>query len=165
MMKRLSLSQVVALISTSAALALLSAASCGGTTSTFTADGGEAGSADGSPASDAADSGDSRAAIPLADAPFACGSATCRVDQFCIVPCCGGAPPQCIAGFDDAGTCPSGFHSIPLGSCFLHAEATCEADPCTPQPRFCVDDPASKEVGYCSQDGPTSSRTVSCICA
>ncbi|HMR09653.1 MAG TPA: hypothetical protein PKA88_27940 [Polyangiaceae bacterium] len=86
-------------------------------------------------------------APPPADGPFACGSETCGATQYCIQPCCGGAPPQCIDK-PEGGTCPSGFHDgCSFGGC--SGNDCCEADPCTPPPAYCADQP---EPGCSLQD-------------
>ena len=95
------------------------------------ATGGTGGGTGGSPSDAAAD------APPPADGPFACGKETCGVTQYCIQPCCGGAPPQCIDK-PEGGTCPSGFHEgCSFGGC--SGVECCEADPCTPPPPYCSD--------------------------
>jgi hypothetical protein len=114
---------------------------------------------------DASLSGDARDSgkPPPADAPFACGTSTCRVDQYCVVPCCGGAPPQCnpIEDAGDAGTtCPIGFH---LEYCPRLGAQGCMEDPCKPQPPKCIDDPATLTDPGCSPSDSTHS--ISCVCA
>jgi hypothetical protein len=67
---------------------------------------------------------------------FACGSTTCAGDELCMHPCCGGAPPPCVAA-DDAGTCPYGNGG--LGYCSNYTTATpCTPAPCTPPPPYCA---------------------------
>jgi hypothetical protein len=82
---------------------------------------------------------------PPADGPFACGSETCSPTQYCIHPCCGGAPPLC-QDKPDGGGCPRGFHEgcsggVGVGSCT--GPDCCEADPCQPPPPYCADSPES----------------------
>jgi hypothetical protein len=79
---------------------------------------GASGSAGASGASGAAGSG-----------AFACGTQTCGAEQYCIVPCCGGAPPICTPK-PDGGACPP--NTSDEGTC-------CRQMPCTPAPRYCSD--------------------------
>jgi hypothetical protein len=73
-------------------------------------------------------------------APTECGTQTCSAAQYCVIPCCGGAPPQCTPK-PSGGTCPPGTHagcSFNTGQCADPANC-CQQDPCTPPPRFCSD--------------------------
>jgi hypothetical protein len=97
---------------------------------------------------------------PPADAPFACGTQTCGVTQYCVEPCCGGAGPQCIPA-DDAGACPAGFHSSSCQS--GQGGPSCEEDPCKPPPPFCVDSASDPRASGCQSYDKT--RTLSCLCA
>ena len=79
-------------------------------------------------------------AAGAAAAPFACGSVTCGVSQYCVNPCCGGAPPQCIMK-PDGGVCPVGTHAgciLGGGQCSKFNDC-CQYDPCTPPPPYCAD--------------------------
>ncbi len=78
---------------------------------------------------------------PPADGPFACGTETCTATEYCIHPCCGGAPPACEPK-PDSGTCPPGSHDGCSQGC-SSAGGCCEADPCTPPPPYCADQPVS----------------------
>ena len=83
------------------------------------------------------DAGDD--APPPADGPFACGTQTCGPTQYCIHPCCGGAPPACIEK-PEGGSCPAGYHDgCSYGGCA--GVSCCEMDPCTPPPPYCADVP------------------------
>jgi hypothetical protein len=85
--------------------------------------------------------------------PFACGKEICQGSQFCIHPCCGGPPPQCLPLPEDGGKCPDGFQpaNCPSGP-------GCQQKPCTPAPPYCA---PTKEP--CRT--PTNGRDVFCICA
>ncbi|MCC6899838.1 MAG: hypothetical protein IT377_12735 [Polyangiaceae bacterium] len=86
--------------------------------------------------------------VPPADGPFACGTTTCSASQYCIHPCCGGAPPMCEPK-PEGGTCPAGYHDgCQTGSC-SSPSGCCEMDPCKPAPPYCADQP---EAG-CSLQG------------
>ncbi|HSO37467.1 MAG TPA: hypothetical protein VLT33_33310 [Labilithrix sp.] len=137
---------------------MLIAASCGGTTAMSVADAGTGDGATGD-ASASPDGGDG-STPPLADAPFACGTATCRVDQYCLEPCCGGPAPQCQPA-TDAGTCPPGTHLG--GSCAGRAPDLCQPDPCVPAPPRCVDSVTGDGPIECRPSG--SSRILACVCA
>jgi hypothetical protein len=142
-------------------ITLLIATSCGSGTTTGQVDGGEGGVAhDGGDAALRSD-GDS-GETPLADAPFPCGKTTCRVDQYCLQPCCGGPAPRCEPA-NDAGGCPPGF--LP-GLCFpLGGTGNiqgCKEAPCTPDPPSCIDDPEQRGP-TCERQG--ASRYLSCVCA
>jgi len=72
--------------------------------------------------------------------PTECGSQTCSASQYCVIPCCGGAPPQCTPK-PSGGVCPSGTHSgcsFNTGQC-PDLVNCCQQDPCTPPPRYCSD--------------------------
>ncbi len=97
---------------------------------------------------------------PPATAPFACGTQTCGVTQYCISPCCGGAPPRCTSQ-DDAGACPPGTHYVAQCSNRLGGDLHCEDDPCKPRPPFCSDDAGGCFGG--AERGITT-RHVGCIC-
>jgi hypothetical protein len=120
-----------------------------------TADGG--GENDSGGGSDAAKDALDDGATPVDGASFACGTTTCGASQYCLNPCCGGAPPQCIAK-PPGGVCPVGFHDA---MCPGGTAPGCEADPCKPPPARCVDDPA-KEVGCTLESG---GRQLICVCA
>jgi hypothetical protein len=70
-----------------------------------------------------------------------CGTAPCGKAQYCVFPCCGGAPPACFAAPANA-TCPAGSHSgcvAPFsGGCTPPANC-CQAEPCSPPPPYCTD--------------------------
>lgn len=72
--------------------------------------------------------------------PTPCGAETCSASQYCVNPCCGGAPPQCIPQ-SSGGTCPPGTHlgcTVNPQGCSDPANC-CQQDPCTPPPPFCSD--------------------------
>ncbi len=123
------------LISIAAAAAL--SVACGGAVDPF--DGGEDGSAEAAP--DGA---------PDASGPLTCGSDVCGGGEYCIHPCCGGAPPPCIP-FDDGGTCPAGY--TPSNQCWGQQTGTsgCQPAPCTPPPPYCA--PAPPSFGCDLQSG------------
>ena len=112
-------------------------------------DGGRPGG-DADAADDADDAVDAKS--PRDGATFACGTETCGAAQYCLNPCCGGAPPQCLP---KSGACPVGFHDAACGG-----QAGCEADPCTPPPARCIDDPVNDGTG-CTVSG----RQLTCHCA
>jgi hypothetical protein len=95
---------------------------------------------------------------PPADAPFACGQTTCGVNQYCVMPCCGGAAPLCETSLLDAGACPPGFHTAQC-----QQGPGCEANPCTPPAPFCVDAPSDPKASGCGQYD--KGRTLTCLCA
>lgn len=69
----------------------------------------------------------------------ACGATTCGAAQYCIFPCCGGAPPSCFQ-LPDGVTCPTGTHSGCLSTTQCTSPATCcQPDPCMPGPPHCSD--------------------------
>ena len=106
------------------------------------------------------DAGD--AGPPPAPAPFACGSTTCGVTQYCVEPCCGGVAPPCLP-LPDSGDCPAGTHP---GTCqFGGGGPGCVGNPCTPPPPYCVESP-SQAPPYCDPF-PNSSkpRDLACTCA
>lgn len=72
--------------------------------------------------------------------PIACGSTTCSADQYCVIPCCGGAAPACFS-VGDAGTCPSGSHSgcnMPATTGCAVGTTCCQYNPCVPPPPYCT---------------------------
>ena len=74
-------------------------------------------------------------------ASIACGSNTCSPTQFCVHPCCGGAPPACLPNPNpDGGTCPHGPCTFvgPNAACNNLANC-CAAAPCTPPAPYCAD--------------------------
>jgi hypothetical protein len=92
-----------------------------------------------------------------AGGPLACGSITCGAKQYCVQPCCGGAPAVCLP-MPDSGVCPTGTSP---GVCAGTGEKGCVGEPCTPPPPYCVDDP-NQANGCSSLDG---SRYLTCLCA
>jgi len=70
---------------------------------------------------------------------FACGTTSCDSSEVCVHPCCGGAPPQCVAA-DGSGTCPAGTTKATSSECenFDPSTAPCLPDPCTPPPPYCA---------------------------
>jgi hypothetical protein len=84
---------------------------------------------------------DGASADVMNDGGPACGSSTCRPNQVCVHPSCGGGTsPTCSSAPDDAGQCPQGTIYQP------HCPATIGPGclpTCTPAPPFCVDVPAS----------------------
>ncbi len=83
---------------------------------------------------------------------IACGGLLCGSGQYCVFPCCGGAPPQCFQA-PQAGMCPAGSHAGCVGG-FQCAPGTscCQADPCVPPPPYCSD---TAPVGCITQQGRT----------
>jgi len=77
--------------------------------------------------------------------PGSCGDQTCGPAQYCIHPCCGGAPPQCTP-LPASGQCDPGTHAGCLAPGTCSASQCCQADPCTPPPPFC----ASQPQGECN---------------
>ena len=76
------------------------------------------------------------------DGGHACGSLTCRADQVCVHPSCGGGtPPMCYSTPDDAGQCPQGSTYQP--HCPPSFAPGCLPPPCSPSPPFCADIPAA----------------------
>jgi hypothetical protein len=74
------------------------------------------------------------------DGLIVCGSQSCGASQYCVMPCCGGPRPQCLAK-PDAGACPAGTHSgctIGVGDCASPADC-CEDDPCVAAAPYCSD--------------------------
>ena len=109
--------------------------------------------------------GDGTSSETSATEPFACGSTTCRADQYCVNPCCGGAPPRpaCTPLLEN-GECPPG---VQKGPCFEFGGADgCyggTVSPRTPPPPYCVDQPDDvKDVG-CRPHKET--HFMSCVCA
>ena len=89
-------------------------------------------------------------------ASFACGTAVCPGTDYCVHPCCGGAPPACLP-LMDGGTCPTGTSY--RASCGLGAPGPgCMPDPCTPPAPYCA--PTND---MCGPPAP-GTRDVSCAC-
>jgi hypothetical protein len=75
------------------------------------------------------------------DGPFPCGAETCGATQYCINPCCGGAPLPCFSA-GDGGVCPEGSTpgcTFPGGQCSPPATC-CQPGPCVPPPAYCADE-------------------------
>jgi hypothetical protein len=71
----------------------------------------------------------------------ACGSITCRGDQVCVQPSCGGGIAVCIP-LGDAGQCPDGY--VETAQCSPTSSGPgCVPPPCDPPPPKCVDVPAA----------------------
>lgn len=114
----------------------------GGSGGAAASNSGGAAASDSGGRADASDGSSDGGSVAPADSPFACGSDTCSVTQYCIHPCCGGAPPPCMS-MPEGGACPIGFHqgcSSPMGAC-SNPQNCCEMDPCTPPPAYCADTP------------------------
>lgn len=84
---------------------------------------------------------------------LACGASVCGAGQYCVFPCCGGAPPPCFQA-PESGECPVGSH---VGSCIGGTGCTppatcCQFDPCIPPPPYCSD---TAPVGCITQQGRT----------
>src|SRR5207245_9258581 len=62
------------------------------------------------------------------DGATGCGAQTCGAHQICVLPCCGGPPPECIPA-NDAGVCPYGPCPPPRGD-------PCQAPHCVPPAPF-----------------------------
>jgi hypothetical protein len=76
------------------------------------------------------------------DGGHACGSSTCRANQVCVHPSCGGGtPPTCYSAPGDAGQCPPGSTYQP--HCPPNFAPGCLPAPCSAAPPFCADIPAS----------------------
>jgi hypothetical protein len=76
------------------------------------------------------------------DGGHACGSSTCRANQVCVHPSCGGGTaPMCFVAPNDAGQCPQGSTYQP--HCAPTFGPGCLPAPCVPAPPFCADIPAS----------------------
>jgi hypothetical protein len=100
---------------------------------------GDTGGADGSGGRDGSIIDASGDAPPPADAPFACGSETCAPTEYCIHPCCGGAPLPCFSK-PEAGTCPEGSRegcSFPGSGTCTDFVNCCQPNPCTPPAPYC----------------------------
>ena len=84
---------------------------------------------------------------------LACGASVCGKAQYCVFPCCGGAPPPCFQA-PGGGDCPAGSHSgFCIGGFGCTPPATCcQMDPCTPPPPYCSD---TAPVGCITQQGRT----------
>jgi hypothetical protein len=131
---------------------------------TSVADAGDAGgdggdSSPGDTGSDAADTG-------VDAGPVGCGANTCTTNEYCVVPCCGGAAPPCFMENPD-GSCPEGTTSGTCGS----GEFGCVPPPCTPPAPFCAPDDACSG-GECPPVSPcgggrweAATRTYECVCA
>lgn len=81
--------------------------------------------------------------------PLPCGGTTCGASQYCVIPCCGGAPPACVPMSSD-GNCPAGTHSgcsFNFGQCTSPGDC-CQYDPCIPPAPYCAD----KNPGGCFPD-------------
>jgi hypothetical protein len=110
-----------------------SAAGTAGSGGTSAGAGGSAtGGASGAGTGGSSTGGDAGGALP-------CGATSCGPAQYCVFPCCGGAPPACFQ-LPDGSTCPAGSHS----GCFFGTQCTnpatcCQPDPCTPPPPYCSD--------------------------
>ena len=83
-----------------------------------------------------------------------CGGQLCSAGQYCVRPCCGGAPPLCDP-LPDGGSCPAG--TTP-GTCDIGGLPGCQHGPCTPPPPYCS---ATIPTG-CSLSGDGQ---VVCVCA
>lgn len=76
------------------------------------------------------------------DGGHTCSSSTCRANQVCVHPSCGGGtPPTCFSAPGDAGQCPQG--STYQQHCPPSFNPGCLPTPCSPAPPFCADVPAS----------------------
>ena len=74
---------------------------------------------------------------PDTSGPWQCGDSTCGSGEYCIHPCCGGAPPMCEP-YEDGGTCPPG--TTPSTNCYNLGTGPggCAPPPCTPPPPYCT---------------------------
>ena len=74
----------------------------------------------------------------------ACGASTCRSDQVCVHPSCGGGTPPMCEEPSDGGQCPAGWTYQPncVGG-FIGGAGCVPPSSCTPQSPFCADVPAS----------------------
>ena len=72
--------------------------------------------------------------------PSGCDDQTCNTSQYCIHPCCGGAPPQCTP-LPASGQCDPGTHAGCLAPGTCSAASCCQEDPCVPPPPYCADQP------------------------
>lgn len=134
-----------------------SSGSGGATAGTAGSSGGASGSPAGTGGSTAGSGGASDGASGSgtggdADGDLACGAVVCGNAQYCVFPCCGGAPPACFQA-PQGGTCPAGSHGGCLGGfqCTPPA-ACCQFDPCVPPPPYCSD---TAPVGCLTQQGRT----------
>jgi hypothetical protein len=84
-----------------------------------------------------------------------CGGATCRADQVCVHPSCGGGVQVCLP-LGDAGQCPSGW--VMTDQCSSGSGPGCVPPVCDPPPPRCADVPAA-----CS-GAPTCSCLPSSVC-
>lgn len=125
------------------AFALPIAVACGGTT----APGGDAAAGD---ASLTDDSG-----VDLSG-NYACAAKTCSPGEYCVHPCCGGAPPSCDP-LGPSGTCPYGSH---MGTC--NGQPGCVKDMCVPPPPYCAETDAC--IGGPLPAGGKRSRDAYCLC-
>lgn len=120
---------------------------CGGSESSSGASAGAAGSggssagAAGSSAGAAGSSAGTAGSSAGAGGAQSCGTTTCGPTQYCVIPCCGGAPQACVQALD-GGACPSGTvpgcFSAPSYTC-VNAANCCQPAPCTPPPPYCSD--------------------------
>jgi hypothetical protein len=112
-----------------------------------------------------------------ADAIGKADADACPSDQVQVVPCCGGAPVECVPRLD-GGACPMDT-SLDESSCQSGSPGTrpggpnavCMPAPCVPPVPYCAPLPPSCDAqmecndlcsgGTRSQDG----RTVYCLCA
>jgi hypothetical protein len=69
-----------------------------------------------------------------------CGGVSCRADQVCVHPSCGGGAQVCIP-LGDAGQCQSGWTMT--NQCPTSGGPGCVPPPCDPPPPKCVDIPAA----------------------
>ncbi len=112
---------------------------------------GSGGSAAGSGGASAGTSGSGAGGDENGD--LACGASVCGPGQYCVFPCCGGAPPPCFPA-PQGGMCPAGSHA---GFCISGITCTppatcCQFDPCVPPPPYCSD---TAPVGCITQQGRT----------
>lgn len=73
----------------------------------------------------------------------ACGASTCRSDQVCVHPSCGGGTPPTCQEHADGGQCPAGWTYQPNCVGGFIGGPGCVPPPCTAPPPFCADVPAS----------------------
>ena len=113
--------------------------SCGGGGSSGAAGGGAAGSGGaaggsvaGSPGTAGTAGAQAQGGTPPTDAPRACGSQTCALDEWCTFPCCGNLPP-CMPD-PDGGTCPVGYASCSTIANVMGCQYTCTIPSCSKNP-------------------------------
>jgi hypothetical protein len=97
-----------------------------------------------------------RADVDLAG-PHPCGAKTCGAGEYCIHPCCGGAPRSCSPVLDGS-SCPIGTHYE--STCGNLNGPGCLNDPCTPPPPYCASKPTCGQAVEVTPPG----RDVSCKC-